>query len=135
MPNQHDDSMYEIGFGKPPKHTRFRKGLSGNPKGRPKGRRNLATVLERTLQERVVINENGVRRTVTKLEAAVKQLVNKAAAGDLAALRQLTALAVSSGDQVVDTRTNELAATDLEIMLGALKRLEGCAKEGGDVED
>jgi Family of unknown function (DUF5681) len=135
MPNQHDDSTYEIGFGKPPKHTRFRKGLSGNPKGRPKGRRNLATVLERTLQERVVINENGVRRTVTKLEAAVKQLVNKAAAGDLAALRQLTALAGSSGDQVVDTRTNELAATDLEIMRGALKRLEGCAKEGGDVED
>lgn len=134
MPNQHDDSGYEIGFGKPPKHSRFRKGLSGNPKGRPEGRRNLATVLERTLQEKVVINENGVRRTVTKLEAAVKQLVNKAAAGDLTALRQLTALAGSSVDQGVSTRTNELSDADQEIMRGVLKRLEGCTK-GDDIED
>ena len=133
MPNKDDDSGYEIGFGKPPKHSRFRKGLSGNPQGRPKGRRNLATVLERTLQEKVVINENGVRRTVTKLEAAVKQLVNKAAAGDLAALRQLTALAGSSVEQGVDASTNQLAAADLEVMQGVLRRLEGCAKgEDGD---
>jgi len=133
MPNQDDHPAYEIGFGKPPKHSRFRKGLSGNPKGRPKGRRNLATVLERTLQEKVVINENGVRKTVTKLEAAAKQLVNKAAAGDLAALRQLTALAGSSVEQGVDASTNQLAAADLEVMQGVLKRLEGCAKgEDGD---
>jgi hypothetical protein len=133
MPNKDDDSGYEIGFGKPPRHSRFRKGLSGNPKGRPKGRRNLATVLERTLREKVVINENGVRRTVTKLEAAVKQLVNKAAAGDLAALRQLTALAGSPVEQGVDASTNQLAAADLEVMQGVLKRLEGCAKgEDGD---
>jgi hypothetical protein len=134
MPNKDADSAYEIGFGKPPKHSKFRKGFSGNPKGRPKGRRNLATVLERTLQEKVVINENGARRTVTKLEAAVKQLVNKAAAGDLAALRQLTALAGSPVEQVVDASTNQLADADLEIMRGVLKRFEGCAK-GEDRED
>jgi len=134
MSSRDDKSAYEIGFGKPPKHSRFRQGLSGNPRGRPKGRRNLATVLERTLQEKVVINENGVRRTVTKLEAAVKQLVNKAAAGDLAALRQLTALAGSSVDQGLNTRTNELSDADQEIMRGVLKRLEGCAK-GDGVED
>ena len=134
MPNQDDHPAYEIGFGKPPKHSRFRKGLSGNPKGRPKGRRNLATVLERTLLEKVVINENGVRRTVTKLEAAVKQLVNKAAAGDLAALRQLAALVPQSVNEGVEMRTDELADADLEIMKGALKRFEGCAK-GDDVED
>jgi hypothetical protein len=132
MPKKNDDSTYEIGFGKPPAHSRFRKGLSGNPKGRPKGRRNLATVLERTLQERVVINENGVRRTVTKLEAAVKQLVNKAAAGDLAALRQLTALAGSAVEQGVDKATNELTDVDLEVMQGVIKRLEGCAKGKND---
>jgi hypothetical protein len=132
MPNEDDGSAVEIGFGKPPKHNRFRKGLSGNPKGRPKGRRNLATVLERTLQEKVVINENGVRRTVTKLEAAVKQLVNKAAAGDLAALRQLTALAGSAVEQGVEKAGNELTDVDLEVMQGVIKRLEGCAKGKGD---
>jgi hypothetical protein len=129
MPNHDDDSAYEIGFGKPPKHSRFRAGVSGNPKGRPRGTRNLTTVLQRTLQEKVVINKNGVRRTVTKLEAAVEQLVDKAAAGDLAALRQLTALAGTSVEQGVDASTNQLADADLELMKGVLKRLEGCAKE------
>jgi Family of unknown function (DUF5681) len=56
----------------------------------------MATVLERALRDKVVINENGVRKTVTKLEAAVKQLVNKAASGDLAAMRQLNALVGSA---------------------------------------
>jgi Family of unknown function (DUF5681) len=132
MPRKNDNSAYEVGFGKPPEHSRFRKGRSGNPKGRPKGKRNLATVLERTLQEKVVVNENGVRRTVTKLEAAVKQLVNKAAAGDLAALRQLTALAGSAVEQGVDKATNELTDVDLEVMQGVIKRLEGCEKGKND---
>src|ERR1035437_5871182 len=82
MPDDRDKT-YDVGFGKPPSHGQFRKGVSGNPRGRPKGKRNLATVLERTLEEKVVINENGERKTVTKLEAALKQMVNKAAGGDL----------------------------------------------------
>jgi hypothetical protein len=105
MPSNHHDSTYEVGFGKPPKQSRFQKGASGNPKGRPKGKRNLVTVLQRTLQETVVIKENGMRRTVTKLEAAIKQLVDKAASGDLAALRHLTALANSAESQTTDAPT------------------------------
>jgi hypothetical protein len=118
-----DDPHYEVGFRKPPKHRRFRKGVSGNPKGRPKGACNLATVLGRTLQEQVVINESGVRKTVSKLEAAIKQLVNKAAGGDLAALRQLTALVNSAEDQAVDRPAKELSDTDLKVMKNVLKRL------------
>jgi hypothetical protein len=132
MPNKADDAGYNVGFGKPPEHTRFRKGHSGNPKGRPKGRRNLATVLERTLQEKVGINENGVRRTVTKLEAAVKQLVNKAAAGDLGALRQLTALATPVAEHDADVAKSQVSAVDLEVMQGVLERLQGCVKGESD---
>jgi hypothetical protein len=128
-----EESSYDVGFGKPPKNNRFRKGASGNPKGRPKGRRNLATVLQQTLQERVVINENGIRKTVTKLEAAVKQLVNQAASGDLVALRQLTALAKSAEDQVVDLPSEKLSDSDSKVMQSVLKRLERYAKEGSDV--
>lgn len=89
-------SDYEVGFGKPPVGTRFQKGKSGNPQGRPKGTLNMATVLERTLRERVVINENGRRKTITKLEAAIKQLTNKAASGELKALQLLAALVRSA---------------------------------------
>lgn len=90
-----------VGYCNPPKHTRFRKGQSGNPKGRPRGTLNMATVLERTLRERVVINENGKRKTITKLEAAVKQLTNKAASGDMKAFSLLTALVRSAEERGV----------------------------------
>jgi hypothetical protein len=78
-----------IGYGKPPRHTRFKKGQSGNPTGRPKGTPNFATALERALGEQVVVNEGGQRRTVSKLEATVTQLVNKATMGDPRATKQL----------------------------------------------
>jgi hypothetical protein len=87
------DSEYAVGKGKPPQHTRFRKGQSGNPTGRRKGSLNMATLLERALNERVVVTENGKRKTITKLEAMLKQLANKAASGDTRVIRLLMPLA------------------------------------------
>jgi len=82
---------YAVGFGKPPRHTRFCKGQSGNPKGRPRGAKNLATLMEKVLKEPVVISENGKRRRITKREALIKQLVNKAIAGDPRSIKLLLA--------------------------------------------
>jgi hypothetical protein len=125
------DDPNEVGYGRPPKRNRFRKGQSGNPKGRPKGKLNLATVLERALQETVIINENGNRRKVTKREAACKQLVNKAASGDLTALKLLSTLTGAA---------EELAAQDLQpspqsteaddkVIQTLLRRWNGAKKE------
>jgi hypothetical protein len=133
MPDNYDNTD-DVGFGKPPKASQFRKGTSGNPKGRPKGRRNLATVLERALKEKVVINENGVRRTVTKLEAAVKQLVNQAASGDLSAMRQLSALAGLVEDEQLASPTRELDQDDQKVMENVLKRFTESAN-GEDNEN
>ncbi|MDX6713174.1 MAG: hypothetical protein QOH96_4190 [Blastocatellia bacterium] len=119
----------EVGFGKPPKHTRFRKGVSGNLNGRPKGSRNLATVLARALREKVVVNENGRRRTMSKLDAAVAQLVNQSASGDLVALRQLMALAGSIENQTTDSPEKNLTEADSKVMQGVLKRIESCSLE------
>src|SRR5215469_15592455 len=52
-------SDYEVGYGKPPRHTRFKKGQSGNPRGRPCGSKNLKTLLSEALSEPVIITENG----------------------------------------------------------------------------
>jgi hypothetical protein len=87
--NRNYDNDYDTGYGKPPVGTRFKKGQSGNPKGRPKGNRSFTTSVDRALQERVIINEGGRRKTVTKLDAVFKQMVNKAASGDASTLRIL----------------------------------------------
>jgi hypothetical protein len=123
--NEKDSDSYEVGYGKAPRGTRFQKGRSGNPKGRPKGALNLATVLDRTLREPVVINENGQRKTITKMQAAVKQLVNQAASGDLAALRQLMAL-VASAEQSVGYQAEgpSLNEADQKVMARILQRFE-----------
>jgi hypothetical protein len=126
MPTEGNNPTYDVGFAKPPAQGRFRKGVSGNPKGRPKGKSNLATVLDRTLHEKVVINENGERKTVTKLEAAVKQMVNKAASGDLAAMRQLSALASLT---VAETAAAENITTVLESDQKIMNRLLGKIQE------
>jgi hypothetical protein len=81
--NEGDDP---VGYGRPPKHTQFAKGKSGNPKGRPKGSKNFSTLLHDELNVKIPITENGKRRKITKQEAMVKQLANKGAAGDLKAI-------------------------------------------------
>ena len=84
-----DDPPYKVGPRHPPLHTRFQKGRSGNPKGRPKGARNLATLLGKALDERVPVTENGKRRGITKRELIVTHLVNKSAGADLRAIALL----------------------------------------------
>ena len=130
------NSNGKIGYRNPPQSTQFKKGHSGNPKGRPKGKRNLATVLEKTLHEKVVINENGRRKTITKLEAAVKQLVNKAASGDLRALHQLAALARSADERSPEasTPTAVMAEVDQKVLQSIFSRFERNGNGGGGAE-
>tara|TARA_R110000824_G_scaffold399102_1_gene603965 strand:- start:2567 stop:2950 length:384 start_codon:yes stop_codon:yes gene_type:complete len=72
---------YDVGYGKPPKETQFKSGESGNPKGRPKGSKNLSTVMQETLSQRVVITEGNKQVTVTMLEAMVKGLFTNSIKG------------------------------------------------------
>ncbi len=126
-------SDYEVGYGKPPMHTRFKKGASGNPKGRPKGSKNLATLLEKKLKQRVVVTEGGRRRSITKQEAMVKHLVNKAVSGDrplmqllLGEMRLLeTRAALSSSGKEV------LAEADREVMRQLQEQMLRLMREGG----
>jgi len=123
-----------VGYGKPPEVTGFKKGLSGNPKGRPKGSLNVATAFTKALREKVVINENGQRKTVTKLEAALKQLVNQAASGNLRALRQLVELAhdAEAKQNMQGAQSPDLSDLDQGVIEGILQRF---GKENGKEEN
>jgi len=135
--SQNDETTGEFGYRKPPEHSRFRPGQSGNPKGRPKGSLNVTTVLMKILREKVVINENGRRRKITKLEAALKQLVNKAASGDLRALSQLLAMAAIISEQSAaqaSPSTEPINERDQEVLTDILKRYGQLIKQEADDE-
>lgn len=73
---------YAVGYGKPPKHTRFKEGRSGNPRGRAKGVKDLKTDLEEELREVVRVRESGKPKTISKQRAILKSLTTKAIGGD-----------------------------------------------------
>lgn len=81
-------SEYEIGYGRPPRANQFLRGQSGNPNGRPKGSRNLSTIFREVMEQKIQITENGKTRFVTKQEAMLLQLVNRAVAGDSKATKE-----------------------------------------------
>ena len=81
-----------------------------------------------------MVNENGKRKTITKLEAAIKQLTNKAASGELKAMQLLAALVRSAEERSAQTPVSDSALdeADDKVVLGILKRLEAVGK--GDEE-
>jgi hypothetical protein len=76
-----DVKDYEVGKGKPPKHSQFKKGQSGNPGGRPRKSRNMTSIVEDELSQKVKISENGRTRLLTKRQLVVKRLVADSIAG------------------------------------------------------
>ena len=83
------DRKYDVGYGKPPKDTRFKKGQSGNPRGRPKGAKNFSTLLDKELNERIMVTEGGRKRSLSKGAAFIKRLATDALSGKPGAQRLL----------------------------------------------
>jgi hypothetical protein len=90
---------YEVGYGKPPVATRFRKGRSGNPRGRPKGARGIRTLLDEALGQEITISEGGRTSRISKREALILSLITKAIKGDMRAAAQTLRLIEAHEDK------------------------------------
>lgn len=117
------DDDDKVGYGRPPKHTRFRKGVSGNPKGRPKGVPNMRDAIRRAAAMKVQVKIGDRTRTMSTVEAVAQRLIQKALNGDVKAAETL----IKHGDLAVPTdaaRVVHGAVTDedLGIVRGYLER-------------
>jgi len=116
-----------VGYGKPPKSTQFKAGQSGNRKGRPKGSQNFATVLDKELNSTVTVTEGGRRKQIRKRDVIAKQVVNKAAAGDLKATSILMAEArnmeASSAISTLPAAPTEFADADQMTLKSIIARI------------
>lgn len=108
-----EDEAFEVGYGKPPKSGRFKKGQSGNPKGRPKRVKNFQTELKEVLSSKVTIKDKGRPKSVSTVQASLMRLKEKALKGDPRALNTLLSYAEQSS-QLSDSHSRERELSKLE---------------------
>lgn len=130
------DADYDVGYRKPPHHTRFKPGQSGNPKGRSRGNRNLKTDLSEEMAERIEVAENGRKKKITKQRLVLKAMATKAIKGDTRAatlLVRLIAQILDVDDQAADEST--LTASDERLLSDFLEHHATSADDDGDSDN
>ena len=134
------EGEYKVGRGKPPLHSRFTKGRSGNPRGPRPRAKNLLALLVRALNEPVVVTTDGQPRQITKREAVIAQLVDKSTGADLRATKMLIDMLKDiekrAGTPPPDTSAFTPADEEVvETLLVRLRRMELAKIHHGDTEN
>lgn len=111
-----DKSDKGVGYARPPRHSRFKPGQSGNPRGRPKGSLNFATDLKNTLLAPVALNDGGKPRRVTTQKAALLRLREKALKGDVKALDRLLSYAMALSGSSAEGAAKNRSVDDQAIL-------------------
>ncbi|ALR19786.1 DUF5681 domain-containing protein [Sphingobium baderi] len=88
---ENQEASYEVGYRKPPRHSQFKSG-NKHGKGRPRGSRNMKSIVRDVLEDKIPVKINGKTRKVSPVELGLRQLVRKANAGDLKAISQVLTL-------------------------------------------
>ena len=112
-----------VGYGEPPKHTQFKPGESGNPKGRPKGRKNIKTEVLEKLNSPVTVNKNGRLIKISTLRALLEVLSAKALQTDQRAIEQVLRLAEKYDQPTVGTN-DSMSSEDQAILDAYAQRLK-----------
>jgi hypothetical protein len=131
---EHQERLeYDVGYGKPPVHTRFQPGRSGNPRGRPKGAKGLNTIVRETLTQKVAVRTTAGEKKISRIEAVLQKTVEQAMKGNPRAIAELIKLygnAVPDEKQTSAGKETEedLSAADLAILAALRSEL---SNEGG----
>jgi hypothetical protein len=112
--NRASKGDYEVGYCRPPKKTQFQPGQSGNPRGRPAGRQNFATIFARVMGERIIVSEDGKSRTLSKAEAMVQKHFRQAIEGDTRSANFLIGLGIKTGIVAESDHENPHSDPDVE---------------------
>ncbi len=121
---------YAVGYGKPPVHSKFQPGQSGNPRGREKGSRNILTELHALLDKTLVVQVDGKKQRMPARRAIGLRLLDKTVKGDLRAMALFMQLIQRHEDQMPTAKPNApLPKEDLEVIHAFL------AKHGISPED
>jgi hypothetical protein len=125
--------VYEVGYGKPPKESRFKPGQSGNPKGRPKNKESLRAKVEKILDRRVSVTANGQKQTLPWLDASLAALAQAALQGPvdkrIMAVRFLLSLAPLAEPQQEEFNYTLLTDEELDILEAILVKAGGGGAE------
>lgn len=123
-------SDYEVGYGKPPRATRWPKGKSGNPRGRAKGSKSLATDLAVELARKVRVTQGGRTVALSMQQATLRAMMTKAIKGDMRAAQLAVQLAERLFPRAGDAQAKpSLSAEDAEVLDAFLSRMN--IKPGG----
>ncbi len=109
---------YDVGYKKPPRHSQFQPGRSGNPKGRPRAAKGLHTLVRDTLTQKVAVRTANGTKKISRIEAVLQKTVEQAMKGNPRALAELiklysNAVPNEAAQIVPELRDQDLTATDL----------------------
>ena len=125
----------KVGPGKPPKHSQFKPGQSGNPKGRPKGSQNIATLVSKELNRKIAVTENGKQKKIALAEAIARRLVTDSAKGNVRSLELIIKLMAVLGQQADSAeQAGEIALPDAEALARIHKRLAKLIEQEGGAD-
>src|SRR6188508_406021 len=96
-----DDDDYQVGKGRPPQHTRYKKGQSGNPSGRKK-LPDVAQAVARVLEQKISVTQDGVRKRMPGIDALLSKAFAKALTGDMRAAEFLIKIVANDTAQRTD---------------------------------
>jgi hypothetical protein len=118
-------AAYKVGFKKPPKNAQFKKGESGNPRGRRKGAKNLKTELAGLMEEKTPLMIEGKKRMVSRRLALLLRLMSDAFRGNVKAASKLLDLDFrysADAPELASDALQDLAARDQQIIERFLAR-------------